>query len=54
MGTMPTPIDAHKGPDLTSLLRASEIIGQSLKRGDVVIYASTVYPGAIEADSVPG
>jgi len=51
--TVPTPIDAHKRPDLTPLLRASETIGKVLKRGDVVIYESTVYPGATEEDCVP-
>lgn len=51
--TVPTPIDAHKLPDLTPLLKASETIGKVLKRGDVVIYESTVYPGATEEDCVP-
>jgi UDP-N-acetyl-D-glucosamine/UDP-N-acetyl-D-galactosamine dehydrogenase len=51
--TVPTPIDAHKRPDMTPLLRASESIGQVLKRGDIVIYESTVYPGATEEDCVP-
>ena len=51
--TVPTPIDAHKRPDLTSLLKASEMIGGVLKRGDIVIYESTVYPGATEEDCVP-
>ncbi len=51
--TVPTPIDAHKRPDITSLLRASETIGSVLKRGDLVIYESTVYPGATEEDCVP-
>lgn len=51
--TVPTPIDAHKRPDLTPLIKASETIGQVLKRGDVVIYESTVYPGATEEDCVP-
>jgi UDP-N-acetyl-D-galactosamine dehydrogenase len=44
--TVPTPIDEHKRPDLTPLIRASETVGDVLKRGDVVIYESTVYPGA--------
>ncbi len=44
--TVPTPIDEHKRPDLTPLIRASETIGAVLKSGDVVIYESTVYPGA--------
>ncbi len=51
--TVPTPIDAHKRPDLTPLIRASETIGQVLKPGDIVIYESTVYPGATEEDCVP-
>ena len=51
--TVPTPIDAHKRPDLTPLLRASETEGRALKRGDIVIYESTVYPGATEEDCVP-
>lgn len=51
--TVPTPIDAYKRPDLTLLVRASETIGRVLKRGDVVIYESTVYPGATEEDCVP-
>jgi UDP-N-acetyl-D-galactosamine dehydrogenase len=51
--TVPTPIDEHKRPDLTPLLRASEAIGKVLKPGDIVIYESTVYPGATEEDCVP-
>jgi UDP-N-acetyl-D-galactosamine dehydrogenase len=51
--TVPTPIDAHKRPDLTPLLKASETVGAVLKPGDVVIYESTVYPGATEDDCVP-
>lgn len=51
--TVPTPIDAHKRPDLTALISASEAIGRVLDRGDVVIYESTVYPGATEEDCVP-
>ncbi len=51
--TVPTPIDEHKRPDLTPLIRASETVGKALKRGDVVIYESTVYPGATEEDCVP-
>ena len=51
--TVPTPIDAYKRPDLTPLLKASETIGKVLKRGDIVIYESTVYPGATEEDCVP-
>lgn len=51
--TVPTPIDAHKRPDLTPLIKASETVGKILKRGDIVIYESTVYPGATEEDCVP-
>ena len=51
--TVPTPIDEHKRPDLTPLIKASETIGKVLKKGDIVIYESTVYPGATEEDCVP-
>ncbi|MBY5974858.1 Vi polysaccharide biosynthesis UDP-N-acetylglucosamine C-6 dehydrogenase TviB [Ferrimonas balearica] len=51
--TVPTPIDAHKRPDLTPLIKASETVGSVLKKGDIVIYESTVYPGATEEDCVP-
>ena len=51
--TVPTPIDAHKHPDLGPLLRASETVGRILKPGDLVIYESTVYPGATEEECVP-
>ncbi|GIT98139.1 Vi polysaccharide biosynthesis UDP-N-acetylglucosamine C-6 dehydrogenase TviB [Sulfurovum sp. TSL1] len=51
--TVPTPIDEHKRPDLTPLLKASESIGKVLKKDDIVIYESTVYPGATEEDCVP-
>ncbi|MCQ4271901.1 Vi polysaccharide biosynthesis UDP-N-acetylglucosamine C-6 dehydrogenase TviB [Pseudomonas kuykendallii] len=51
--TVPTPIDKHKQPDLTPLILASESIGTVLKEGDVVIYESTVYPGATEEECVP-
>ena len=51
--TVPTPIDEHKRPDLTPLVKASETIGKVLKKGDIVIYESTVYPGATEEDCVP-
>lgn len=51
--TVPTPIDEHKRPDLTPLLKASESIGKVIKLGDVVIYESTVYPGATEEDCIP-
>lgn len=51
--TVPTPIDGSKRPDLTPLLKASETVGRALKPGDIVIYESTVYPGATEEDCVP-
>lgn len=51
--TVPTPINEHKQPDLTPLIKASETIGKVLKKGDIVIYESTVYPGATEDDCVP-
>ncbi|MFX8648946.1 Vi polysaccharide biosynthesis UDP-N-acetylglucosamine C-6 dehydrogenase TviB, partial [Acinetobacter baumannii] len=46
--TVPTPIDDFKQPDLTPLIKASTSIGQVLKKGDIVVYESTVYPGATE------
>ncbi|MBC6962319.1 MAG: Vi polysaccharide biosynthesis UDP-N-acetylglucosamine C-6 dehydrogenase TviB, partial [Nitrosomonas sp.] len=51
--TVPTPIDEHKRPDLTPLIKASETVGRVLKKGDIVIYESTVYPGCTEEDCVP-
>lgn len=51
--TVPTPIDIHKRPDLTPLLKASETVGKVINKGDIVIYESTVYPGATEEDCVP-
>lgn len=51
--TVPTPIDEYKQPDLTPLVKASETIGYVLKPGDIVIYESTVYPGATEEVCVP-
>lgn len=51
--TVPTPIDEHKRPDITPLIKASETVGKVLKQGDIVIYESTVYPGATEEDCVP-
>ncbi len=51
--TVPTPIDAAKRPDLTPLVKASQTIGSVLKRGDVVVYESTVYPGCTEEVCVP-
>ena len=51
--TVPTPVDEFKRPDLTPLIKASETVGKALKRGAVVIYESTVYPGCTEEDCVP-
>jgi len=51
--TVPTPIDQFKAPDLTPLLKASEMLGKVLKPKDIVIYESTVYPGCTEEDCVP-
>ena len=51
--TVPTPIDKHKKPDLTPLIKASESIGKVLTKDDIVIYESTVYPGATEEECVP-
>ena len=51
--TVPTPIDKNKRPDLTPLIKASETVGKVLKEDDIVIYESTVYPGATEEDCVP-
>ncbi len=51
--TVPTPLDANKEPDLSFLISASETIGRYLKKGDIVIYESTVYPGCTEEDCVP-
>lgn len=51
--TVPTPVDEHKTPDLSALLFASQILGKILKKGDLVIYESTVYPGCTEEDCVP-
>ncbi|MBK1671059.1 Vi polysaccharide biosynthesis protein VipA/TviB [Rhodovibrio sodomensis] len=51
--TVPTPIDAHRVPDLMPLRSASRTVGQALKSGDLVIYESTVYPGATEEECVP-
>ena len=50
---VPTPINSHKFPDLTPLIKASETVGKVLKPGDYVVYESTVYPGATEEDCVP-
>jgi len=51
--TVPTPIDEHKRPDLMPLISASQAIGKVIKKGDIVIYESTVYPGATEEDCIP-
>jgi len=51
--TVPTPIDKNNRPNLTPLIKASETIGKVLKKDDIVIYESTVYPGATEEDCVP-
>ena len=51
--TVPTPIDELKKPDLNPLLKASEIVGKAIKKGDLIIYESTVYPGCIEEQCVP-
>jgi UDP-N-acetyl-D-galactosamine dehydrogenase len=51
--TVPTPIDAANRPDLRAMLAASRTVGGELKRGDIVVYESTVYPGAVEEDCVP-
>jgi UDP-N-acetyl-D-galactosamine dehydrogenase len=51
--TVPTPIDEYKRPDLTPLMRASQSVGKVLKKGDVVVYESTVYPGCTEEICVP-
>lgn len=51
--TVPTPVDKYHRPDLTPLLGASNTVGKVLKKGDIVIYESTVYPGATEEDCVP-
>lgn len=51
--TVPTPIDRHKRPDLTPLIKASQMLGKVIQPGAVVIYESTVYPGATEEDCIP-
>ena len=51
--TVPTPVDKNNRPDLTPLFKASETVGKVLKKGDIVIYESTVYPGATEEDCIP-
>jgi UDP-N-acetyl-D-galactosamine dehydrogenase len=51
--TVPTPVDKNNKPDLTPLIKASETVGKGLKKGDIVVYESTVYPGCTEHDCVP-
>ncbi len=51
--TVPTPIDGHKQPDLTPLIKASEMLGKVVGKGDIIIYESTVYPGATEEACIP-
>jgi UDP-N-acetyl-D-galactosamine dehydrogenase len=51
--TVPTPVDDHKQPDLTPLIRASTMLGNVVTKGDVIVYESTVYPGATEEDCIP-
>lgn len=51
--TVPTPIDSHKRPDMTPLIKASKMLGSVISQSDVVIYESTVYPGATEEDCIP-
>lgn len=51
--TVPTPIDSHKQPDLTPLSKASEMLGEVVTKDDIVIYESTVYPGATEEHCIP-
>ena len=51
--TVPTPIDEARNPDLRAMLAASRSVGAVLKRGDIVVFESTVYPGAVEDDCVP-
>jgi UDP-N-acetyl-D-galactosamine dehydrogenase len=51
--TVPTPVDKYNRPDLTPLVKASETVGKVLKKGDIVVYESTVYPGVTEEECVP-
>ena len=51
--TVPTPVDGDNNPDLGAMFRASETVGKVLRKGDIVVYESTVYPGAVEEDCVP-
>ncbi len=50
---VPTPVDKNNRPDLTPLIKASETVGKVISRGDIVVYESTVYPGATEEDCLP-
>ncbi|SUM31577.1 capsular polysaccharide biosynthesis protein CapL [Staphylococcus gallinarum] len=50
---VPTPIDKHNKPNLTPLIKASETVGSALKKGSIIVYESTVYPGATEEECVP-
>ena len=50
---MPTPVDSNNNPDLNHLVNSSQMVGKYLKEGDIVIYESTVYPGATEEVCVP-
>src|SRR5579871_6896915 len=51
--TVPTPIDEARRPDLRAMFEASRLVGSALKKGDIVVYESTVYPGAVEEECVP-
>lgn len=51
--TVPTPVDKHNNPDLTPLYKASETVGKVIKKGDIVVYESTVYPGVTEEECLP-
>src|SRR5690606_1689096 len=51
--TVPTPVDKNNRPDLTPLYKSSETVGKVLKKGDIVIYESTVYPGVTEEECIP-
>ena len=51
--TVPTPIDEARRPDLRAMIGASRSVGSALKKGDIIVYESTVYPGAVEEDCVP-
>lgn len=51
--TVPTPVDRNNRPDLTPLIKASETVGKVISKGDIVVYESTVYPGATEEDCIP-